>query len=185
MARPSKHDGGLYKRAGSKVLVDALPGPEWQAPARIERTRRTGRRHRRLARAPAGQGRQHAARYTSGEASNYVSGNGRIFSWRTISKPPNPRAEDSSANERVLKHLENNVWTTMLADITAEDIETYLRRRLKARVVVQTKSGSVEKGVLKPATVHQELRVLRRMLNVAVRKKLLSGQSLRRRGVSR
>src|SRR6202140_4071136 len=28
-------------------------------------------------------------------------------------------------------------------------------------------------GVLKPTTVHQELRVLRRMLNVAVRKKLL------------
>jgi len=31
----------------------------------------------------------------------------------------------------------------------------------------------VEKGVLKETTVHQELRVLRRMLNVAVRKKLL------------
>ncbi len=31
----------------------------------------------------------------------------------------------------------------------------------------------IEKGVLKPATVHQEFRVLRRMLNVAVRKKLL------------
>src|SRR5207245_632234 len=29
-------------------------------------------------------------------------------------------------------------------------------------------------GVLKPTTVHQELRVLRRMLNVAVRKKLLT-----------
>jgi hypothetical protein len=30
-----------------------------------------------------------------------------------------------------------------------------------------------EKGVLKATTVHQELRVLRRMLNVAVRKKVL------------
>ena len=29
------------------------------------------------------------------------------------------------------------------------------------------------KGLVKPSTVHQEFRVLRRMLNVAVRKKLL------------
>jgi integrase len=34
-------------------------------------------------------------------------------------------------------------------------------------------SGVVQRDRLKPATVHQELRVLRRMLNVAVRKKLL------------
>ena len=33
--------------------------------------------------------------------------------------------------------------------------------------------GFVHRGTLKPATVHQELRVLRRILNVAVRKKLL------------
>ena len=60
------------------------------------------------------------------------------------------------------------------SDLTAEDIETYLRRRLKAHVVVQTKKGPVENGVLKTSTVHEELRVLRRMLNVGVRKKLLA-----------
>jgi integrase len=37
----------------------------------------------------------------------------------------------------------------------------------------KTKDGFVEKQVLKATTVHQELRVLRRMLNVAVRKKFL------------
>jgi integrase len=63
--------------------------------------------------------------------------------------------------------------TAKLAEITADDIELYLRRRLKQRVTVKTKNGFVEKGVLKATTVHQELRVLRRMLNVAVRKKLL------------
>ncbi len=36
------------------------------------------------------------------------------------------------------------------------------------------KNGFVEKGVLKATTVHQELRMLRRMLNVAVRKKFLT-----------
>ena len=33
--------------------------------------------------------------------------------------------------------------------------------------------GVIEEGLVKPSTVHQELRVLRRMLNVAVRRKLL------------
>jgi site-specific recombinase XerC len=49
----------------------------------------------------------------------------------------------------------------------------YLRRRLKQRALVKAKDGFVEKHVLKATTVHQELRVLRRMLNVAVRKKFL------------
>ena len=39
--------------------------------------------------------------------------------------------------------------------------------------MVRAKNGFVEKNVLKATTVHQELRVLSRMLNVAVRKKFL------------
>ena len=60
-----------------------------------------------------------------------------------------------------------------LADLTADDIEGFLRRRLKPRVQVKAKEGCMEKGLLKATTVHQELRVLRRMLNVAVRRKFL------------
>lgn len=45
--------------------------------------------------------------------------------------------------------------------------------RLRKRVRVKTAAGIRELGDLKPATVHLELRVLRRVLNVAVRKKLL------------
>jgi integrase len=41
------------------------------------------------------------------------------------------------------------------------------------RVQFRTAEGVIQKDRLKPATVHQELRVLRRMLNVAVRKRLL------------
>src|SRR6202050_1636476 len=57
--------------------------------------------------------------------------------------------------------------------MTADDIQGVLPRRLKRRVQVKARDGFVEKGVLKATTVHQELRVLRRMLNVAVRKKFL------------
>ena len=49
----------------------------------------------------------------------------------------------------------------------------YLRKRLEQRALLKTKGGFVEKQVLKATTVHQELRVLRRMLNVAVRKKFM------------
>jgi hypothetical protein len=60
-----------------------------------------------------------------------------------------------------------------LTDLSGDAIEGYLRRRLRQRVRRKTKAGFVEKGVLKPSTVHQELRVLRRVLNLAVRKRLL------------
>jgi integrase len=58
-------------------------------------------------------------------------------------------------------------------EITADAIEDYLRRRLRQRVRRKLTEGYREQGILKSSTVHQEFRVLRRMLNVAVRKKLL------------
>lgn len=59
-------------------------------------------------------------------------------------------------------------------ELTAEAIEEYLRDRLEQRVRVRFNGGYREKGPLKSTTVHQEFRVLRRMLNIAVRKKLLA-----------
>jgi integrase len=59
-------------------------------------------------------------------------------------------------------------------DITADSIELYLRERLRQRVRVKVKLGYKLLGAIKSTTIHQEFRVLRRMLNVAVRKKLLA-----------
>jgi integrase len=61
-----------------------------------------------------------------------------------------------------------------LGDLTADDIEAYLRERLKKRVEVKTGKGVIQKELLKATTVHQEYRVLRRALNVAVRKKYIA-----------
>jgi len=58
-------------------------------------------------------------------------------------------------------------------EITADAIEDYLRNRLRQRVRVKVAGGYREKGILKSTTMRQEFRVLRRMLNVAVLKKLL------------
>jgi integrase len=75
---------------------------------------------------------------------------------------------------RCVTHLKAAFPGRKLLDITADAIEDYLRRRLRQRVRVKFARGYREKGVLKSTTVHQEFRVLRRMLNVAVRKKLLA-----------
>jgi integrase len=85
------------------------------------------------------------------------------------------RAEKThQANQRCAKHLKAAFGASALADLTADSIELYLRERLRQRVRVKAKLGYRQLGVVKSTTVHQEFRVLRRMLNVAVRKKLLA-----------
>jgi hypothetical protein len=79
------------------------------------------------------------------------------------------RAEKAhEANMRATKHLKQAFGSPKVGDVSADDIEHYLRRRLQDRVRSKTALGVVQHGRLKPATVHQELRVLRRILNVAV-----------------
>lgn len=95
------------------------------------------------------------------------------FFLENYSKPPVRAEKTHQVNLRVAKHLKNAFASRKLVDITADDIEIYLSDRLRKTVRVKTALGYRQMGVLKPTTVHQELRVLRRMLNVAVRKKLL------------
>lgn len=90
-----------------------------------------------------------------------------------FSKPPIRAEKTHLSYSRVVKHLNGFLGQVMLVDLTADRIESYLRHRLEQRVEIQRKSGKVKKGTIKASTVHQEFRVLRRMLNVAVRKKLL------------
>jgi integrase len=89
------------------------------------------------------------------------------------SKPPLRTEKTHEINLRAAKHLKAAFGSGKLVDITADHIELYLRDRLRQRVRTKTSFGIKEGGILKPTTVHQELRVLRRMLNVSVRKKLL------------
>jgi len=95
------------------------------------------------------------------------------FFLENYSKPPIRAEKTHEANQRSARHLKEAFRQRAVGDITADDIELYLRRRLQARVQFKTAEGVIQKDRLKPATVHQELRVLRRMLNVAVRKRLL------------
>ena len=90
------------------------------------------------------------------------------------SRPPLRANKTHEANMRCATHLKAAFPGRKLVDVTADAIEDYLRHRLRQRVRVKLARGFREKGLLKSTTVHQEFRVLRRMLNVAVRKKLLA-----------
>jgi integrase len=170
LARPVKHDGGLYKREGSKVWWmryrdkegirrrESTLAEDWGDAQKCLRERLQARDNNTLPALRRGQD------LTFGEWADFYLEN--------FSKPPFRALKTHEVNQRALKHL-RMFKNTKLAELTADDIEMYLRRRLKQRVRVKARDGFVEKGVLKATTVHQELRVLRRMLNVAVRKKFL------------
>jgi hypothetical protein len=95
------------------------------------------------------------------------------FYLENFSSPPFRAQKTHEVNKRALEHLRKMFENTKLAELSADDVEGFLRRRFKQRVQVKAKDRFVEKGLLKAMTVHQELRVLRRMLNVADRKKFL------------
>jgi integrase len=171
LARPVKHDGSLYKREGSKVWWmryrdkdgvrrrESTFTEDWTEAQKCLRQRLQARDNNTLPALRRGHD------LTFGEWSDFYLEN--------FSRPPFRAPKTHEVNERALKHLRKMFENTKLAELTADDIEGFLRRRLKQRVQVKAKNGFVEKGLLKATTVHQELRVLRRMLNVAVRKKFL------------
>jgi len=89
------------------------------------------------------------------------------------SKPPYRTQKTHVANLRAVKNLKAAFVTRKLLDISPDDVESYLRKRMCQRALIKTALGYREGRPLKPATVHQELRVLRRILNIAVRKRLI------------
>ena len=90
------------------------------------------------------------------------------------SQPPFRSMKTHAANQNAVKQLKPVFGPQRLSAIGAEDVEGYLRWRLRQHKRVRTRLGHRKLGLLKPATVHQEFRVLRRVLNVAVKKKFVA-----------
>jgi integrase len=89
------------------------------------------------------------------------------------SKPPMRSEKTHHQNTNAVKLLRPVFGSFFLSEITPEAIENYIKRRLNEGRRIHTKLKLVFRGKLKPATVHQEYRVLRNMLNIAVRQKKL------------
>ena len=90
------------------------------------------------------------------------------------SKPPYRAEKTHRENLKILKLLRPVFGSLRLSEITPEGIEEHMEIRLQSRKRIHTKFGVQYRGRLKPATVHQEFRVLRRILNLAVKYKRLT-----------
>jgi integrase len=90
------------------------------------------------------------------------------------SKPPFRSPGNHQQNVNALKFLRPVFGEVALSNITAEAVEDYLLERLKSGRRIHTKFGLQLRGKIKPATAHQEFRILAHILNVAVKQKRLA-----------
>ena len=170
MARPSRHDGVVYQRNDSKIWwmryrdkngcrrLESTQTEDWQEAQRQLRERLQARDNNTLDIVRKGE--------------QLLFGEWADFFLEHYSKPPIRAAKTHEANESALKTLKPAFGLMKMTEIDATQIEFHLRSRLQHRRRVRRKAGIVELGTLKPATVHQEFRVLRRIFSVAVKKKL-------------
>jgi integrase len=171
MPRARKYDGVVYPRTGTAIWWiryrdrNGVPRRESSLTANWQEANK--RLRERL------QARDDNLLEIRRKGETLTYGQWADFFLETYSKPPMRAANTHAANQRCIKLLKAAFETSKLADITADSIECYLRDRLRQRVRVKVKLGYRQLEAIKPTTVHQEFRVLRRMLNVAVRKKLL------------
>jgi len=172
MSRPIKYDGVVYRREGSKfwwICYRDRTGKRHRESSFTEDWQEAHKKLRARLEARDGNVLQVVRR---GESLSF--GDWADFFLRNYSKPPVRQPGTHNANLRCVLHLKKAFATCRLNDVGPEEVELYLRERLGQRVKVRLSKGYREHGLIKATTVHQEFRVLRRMLNVAVQKKLLT-----------
>jgi site-specific recombinase XerD len=172
MSKPKKRDGAVYARSDGKVLWIRYWDRNGKPRRESTHTTDWDEANRKLRERLQARDGNLLEVIRKGEALNF--GEWADSFLKSYSKPPIRAAKTHEANMRCIVHLKAAFGDRKLVDLTADAIEHYLRDRLEQRVRVKFNGGYREKGPLKSSTVHQEFRVLRRMLNVAVRKKLLA-----------
>lgn len=171
MARLRQHDGVVFRRKESKVWWIRYRDRNGVRRRESTWTQDWNEAQRKLRERLQARDDNILDTVKKGESMSF--GEWADFFLENYSKPPLRAESTHEINMRVTKHLKPVFGMSKLVDITADKVELYLRRRLRQRIQIKTALGYREGNVLQAATVHQEFRVLRRMLNVAVRKKLL------------
>lgn len=171
MARPRKHDAGVYSRSDTKILWMRYPDRHGKRLRESTFTKDWQEANKKLRERLLARDDKILEIVKKGEQLGFEEW--LDFFLENYFRPPFRAAKTHVANLRVAKHLLDAFRSRRLGELTADEIEWYLRKRRCDRVRIKTVAGYIERQQLKPATVHQELRVLRRMLNVAVKKKLL------------
>ncbi|MCI0627074.1 MAG: tyrosine-type recombinase/integrase [Acidobacteria bacterium] len=172
MSKPKKRDGAVYARSDGKILWIRYWDRNGKPRRESTHTADWDEANRKLRERLQARDGNLLEVIRKGEALNFGEWADSFLT--SYSKPPIRAAKTHEANMRCIGHLKAVFGDSKLVDLTADAIEQYLRDRLEQRVRIRFNGGYREKGRLKSSTVHQEFRVLRRMLNVAVRKKLVA-----------
>ena len=172
MPRARKYDGVVYRRTGTEIWWIRYRDRKGIARRESSRTADWQEANKKLRERLQARDENLLEVIRKGETLAYEQW--ADYFLENYSKPPMRAAKTHEANERCMKHLKAAFGTSRLVDVTADSIELYLRERLRQRVSVRAKLGYKQLGAIKSTTIHQEFRVLRRMMNVAVRKKLLA-----------
>jgi integrase len=171
MPRARKYDGVVYQRAGTAIWWIRYRDRNGIARRESSRTADWQEANKKLRERLRARDENLLEVVRKGETLAF--GQWADFFLENHSKPPIRAVKTHEANERCTRHLKAAFGTRRLVDITADSIDLYLRERLRQRVRIKVKLGYRQFGAIKATTIHQEFRVLRRMLNVAVRKRLL------------
>ena len=171
MSRPIEHDGSVFRRKGTRFWWMRYRERDGSCRRESTFTEDWNEAHKKLRDRLQARDNNILDVVKKGESLSF--GQWADFFLENYSKPPMRAEKTHEVNLRAAKHLKNAFASSRLVDITADNVEFYLRDRLRQRIRIKTSLGFRQKGMLQPSTVHQEFRVLRRVLNVAVRKKLL------------
>ena len=171
MPRAKKYDGVVYRRAGTAIWWIRYRDRKGIAHRESSLSANWDEANRKLRERLQARDDNLLEVIRKGETLAY--GQWADSFLENYSKPPFRAEKTHEVNQRCIKHLRAAFGASCLVEITADSIELYLRERLRQHVRVKAKLGHRQLGAIKATTVHQEFRVLRRMLNVAVRKKLL------------
>lgn len=177
MARPRKGGGSVFPRRNSAFLWVRYRDQDGEIRKETTGTKDSREAERFL--------RQRLEARDDGTLPTVLSGKKLTFNewlnWflEMRSKPPFRAEKTHLQNLRVANLVRPAFGTMRLSDVTPEAIENYLRRRLQSGRKVPTKFGVIYRGTLKPMTVHQEFRVLKRVFNVAVKQKRLGSNPIR------
>jgi integrase len=172
MSRPVEHDGVVHRRKGTKFLQMRYRDKDGRRIRESTFTDDLQEAHKML-RARL-QARDDNVLQVIRKGETLCFGELADSFLANYSKPPVRQPGTHMANLRCVQHLKKAFANRRLIDVGPDEIEQYLGERLRQRVKVRTGKGYRELGLIKATTVHQEMRVLRRMLNVAVRKRLLT-----------
>jgi len=172
MPRARKYDGVVYRRAGTEIWWIRYRDRKGIARRESSHTADWQQANKRLRERLQARDENLLEVVRRGETLAF--GQWADLFLENYSKLPLRAAKTHKANQRCIKHLKVAFGATRLVHVTADSIDLYLRERLRQRIRIKAKLGYKQHGPIKATTIHQEFRVLRRMLNVAVRKKLLA-----------